>query len=60
MGEESRCRESTAGGREAAVSEEDIRMIKKVHRILAAGKNVEIKRDTNGRPKFLKVSRELA
>jgi len=45
---------------EEAVSEEDIKMIKKVHRILDAGKNVEIKKDPNGKPKILKVSKELA
>ena len=43
-----------------AVSDEDIKMIKKVHRILDAGKNVEIKKDPNGKPKILKVSKELA
>ena len=43
-----------------AVSEDDIKMIKKVHSILDAGKNVEIKKDPNGKPKVLKVSKELA
>ena len=43
-----------------AVTDEDIKMIKKVHRILDAGKNVEIKKDPNGKPKILKVSKELA
>ena len=43
-----------------AVTDEDIKMIKKVHRILDAGKNVEIKKDPNGKPKVLKVSKELA
>ena len=45
---------------EDAVTDEDIKMIKKVHRILDAGKNVEIKKDPNGKPKVLKVSKELA
>ncbi len=45
---------------EEAVSDEDIKMIRKVHKILDAGKNVEIKRDSSGKPKILKVSKELA
>lgn len=43
-----------------AVSEDDIKLIKKVHKILDDGKNVEIKKDPNGKPKVLKVSKELA
>ncbi len=43
-----------------AVSEEDIRLIKKVHKIVDAGKNVEIKKDKNGNLKLLQVSKELA
>lgn len=43
-----------------AVSEDDIKLIKKVHRILEDGKNVEIRKDPNGKPKILKVSKELA
>ena len=41
------------------VLSEDAEMIRKVHRILAAGKNVEIKRDTRGKPKILRVSKEI-
>jgi len=36
------------------------KLIKKVHKILDDGKNVEIKKDPNGKPKVLKVSKELA
>ena len=42
------------------VSMEDAAMIKKVHKILAAGKNVEIRKDKDGKPKILKVSKEIA
>ena len=38
---------------------EDADMIQKVHRILKAGKNVEIKKDARGKPKVLKVSKEI-
>ena len=48
------------GKPEAAVSEEDIKLIKKVHQILKSGDNVEIKNGPDGKPKLLKVSRELA
>ena len=41
------------------VPAEDADMIRKVHRILRAGKNVEIKQDTNGNPKVFKVSKEI-
>ena len=41
------------------VSSADAEMIKKVHRILGTGKNVEIRRDANGQPKVFKVSREI-
>ncbi len=41
------------------VSPEDAEMIKKVHRILGAGKNVEIKQESSGNPKVFKVSREI-
>ena len=47
-------------GGEVMVSMEDAAMIKKVHKILAAGKNVEIRNDKNGKPKVLKVSKEIA
>ena len=39
---------------------EDAEMIRKVHQILRAGKNVEIKLDTSGVTKVFKVSREIA
>ena len=42
------------------VSVEDATMIRKVHKILAAGKNVEIRNDKDGKPKVLKVSKEIA
>ena len=38
---------------------EDADMIRKVHRILKAGKNAEIKKDTRGKPKVFKVSKEI-
>ena len=41
------------------VSSADAEMIKKVHRILGTGKNVEIRQDSNGNPKIFKVSREI-
>ena len=41
------------------VPPEDAEMIRKVHRILKAGKNVEIRRDPLGKPKVLRVSREI-
>ncbi len=41
------------------VSLEDASMIKKVRRILATGKDVEIRNGSNGKPKILKVSKEL-
>ena len=37
----------------------DADMIRKVHRILKSGKNVEIKQDTNGHTKVFKVSKEI-
>ncbi len=37
----------------------DAEMIKKVHRILKSGKNVEIRLDTKGNAKVLKVSKEI-
>ena len=43
-----------------AVSEEDIKLIKKVHKIVDEGKNVEIKKDKDGNLKLLQVSKELA
>ena len=42
------------------VSMEDATMIRKVHKILDAGKNVEIRNDKDGKPKVLKVSKEIA
>lgn len=42
-----------------SVSAEDADLIRKVHRILRAGKNVEIKQDAKGTPKVFKVSREI-
>ena len=42
------------------VSMEDATMIRKVHKILATGKNVEIRNDKDGKPKVLKVSKEIA
>ena len=41
------------------VSLEDASMIKKVRRILATGKDVEIRNGSNGKLKILKVSKEL-
>ena len=34
-------------------------MIRKVYRILSTGKNVEIRKDTTGKLKVFKVSREI-
>ena len=34
-------------------------MLRKVFRILNTGKNVEIRRDADGKPKIFKVSREI-
>ena len=45
--------------RQVIVPAEDADMIRKVHRILKAGKNVEIKQDTQGNTKVFKVSREI-
>jgi len=44
------------------VSTADADLLAKIHRILESGKNVnvEIKKDTNGSPKVLKVSKEIA
>jgi len=42
------------------VSMEDATLIRKVHKILDAGKNVEIRNDKDGKPKILKVSKEIA
>ena len=42
------------------VSMEDATLIRKVHKILDAGKNVEIRNDKDGKPKVLKVSKEIA
>lgn len=41
------------------VSPEDAEMIKKVRKILCAGKNAEIKQDSLGHTKVFKVSREI-
>ena len=41
------------------VSPFEAEMLKKVYRILNTGKNVEIRRDTDGKPKVFKVSREI-
>ena len=41
------------------VPQEDAELIRKIHRILAAGKNVEIRQDTRGRPKVLRVSKVI-
>ena len=45
--------------RQVMVPAEDADMIRKVHRILKAGKNVEINQDTNGHTKVFKVSKEI-
>ena len=41
------------------VSSSEAEMLKKVYRILNTGKNVEIRRDAEGKPKIFKVSREI-
>ena len=41
------------------VSPSEAEMMKKVYRILSTGKNVEIRRDVDGKPKVFKVSREI-
>lgn len=41
------------------VSSSEAEMLKKVYRILSTGKNVEIRRDIDGKPKIFKVSREI-
>ena len=41
------------------VSSSEAEMLKKVFRILNTGKNVEIRRDADGKPKIFKVSREI-
>ena len=41
------------------VSIADAEIIRKVHRILKSGKNVEIRLDTKGNAKVLKVSKEI-
>lgn len=41
------------------VSPSEAEMLKKVYRILGSGKNVEIRRDADGKPKVFKVSREI-
>ena len=42
-----------------SVSAEDADLIRKVRKILKAGKNVEIKQDAKGTTKVFKVSREI-
>jgi len=41
------------------VLREDADMIRKVHRILRKGKNVEIKQEADGKLKVFKVTKEL-
>lgn len=41
------------------VSPSEAEMLKKVFRILNTGKNVEIRRAADGKPKIFKVSREI-
>ena len=41
------------------VSPSEAEILKKVYRILNTGKNVEIRRDVDGKPKVFKVSREI-
>ena len=43
----------------AGVSEEDVSMLRKVHRILDSGNNAEIKMDSNGNPKVYEVSKKI-
>ena len=50
----------TSTGGKVMVSMEDATLIRKVHKILDAGKNVEIRNDKDGKPKVLKVSKEIA
>ena len=45
---------------QVSVPRKDAEMIRKIHRILRAGKNVEIKLDSLGTPKVFRVSREIA
>ncbi len=45
--------------RTVRVTLEDASIIKKVRRILATGKEVEIRNGSNGKLKILKVSKEL-
>ena len=45
--------------RQVMVPAEDADTISKVHRILKAGKNVEIKQDAGGHAKVFKVSKEI-
>jgi hypothetical protein len=47
-------------GGQVMVSMEDATLIRKVHKILDSGKNVEIRNDKDGKPKVLKVSKEIA
>ena len=42
------------------VSREEANLLRKIQKIVQAGKNVEIKGDKNGKIKVLKVSKELA
>ncbi len=46
-------------GQKVMVPLEDAVLIRKVHRILNAGKNVEIRQDNRGKPKVLRVSKEI-
>ena len=41
------------------VSQSEAEILKKVYQILSTGKNVEIRRDVDGKPKVFKVSREI-
>ena len=45
--------------RTVPVSVEDASMIKKVHRILESGKDVEIRKGNNGKLKVLRVFKQL-
>ena len=54
--------ESRARGKpkpQVLVPVEDAEIIRKIHRILKTGKNVEIKLDPGGNAKVFKVSREI-
>ena len=44
---------------QVTVLREDADMIRKVHRILRKGKNVEIKQEADGKLKVFKVTKEL-